>query len=218
MSIDVVRSARAARLMTGVAGGVLGAACLCIAGCANASGERNAQVTRVDPETVIDYDYRFDDEDARQVYRGMVNDALSKPWIDNWVREHGGKRPIVLVGNVRNETQDYIDTKLITKRIEEEFINSGRVRIVAERDQRGEVRDERVAGQEFNRPETIKKVANELGADFMLIGRVGDIKERSGDRSAMVNYYQFNLEMVDIESNEKVWIQTQEVKKNVRFR
>lgn len=188
---------------------------LALAGCSG-GGSPNYKVTRVDPETTVDLDYRFDDEDARQIYRGMVNDALSKPWIDNWKTENGGKRPIVLVGNVRNETNDYIDTKLFTKRLEEEFINSGRVRVVAERDQRGEIRDERLQGQEFNRPETIKKVANELGADFMVVGRVGDVKEKSGDGRAIVNYYQVNLEIIDIESNEKVWIQTEEVKKVAR--
>lgn len=178
---------------------------------------RNWKITRVDPETTIDYDYRFDDEDARAVYQGMIADALSKPWIDQWMATHND-RPVVIVGTVRNETQDYIDYKMFTKRIEEELINSGRVRVVAERDQRGEIRDERIAGQEFNRPETIKKVAHELGADFMMIGRIADIKERSADGKQLVSYYQINLELIDIESNEKVWIQTEEIKKQARRR
>lgn len=189
-----------------------------ISGCASDGGAPNYSVQRVDPEQVVDVDYRFTDDDARQIYRGMVNDALSKPWIDNWKNEHAGKRPIVIIGTVKNETNDYIDTKMFTKRLEEEFINSGRVRVVSERDQRGELRDERLAGQEFNRPETIKKVANELGADFMVLGRVGDLKQKSGNGGVIVNYYQVNLEIVDIESNEKVWIQTEEVKKIARRR
>jgi uncharacterized protein (TIGR02722 family) len=189
-----------------------------LAGCASQGGAPNYSVQRVDPEQVVDVDYRFTDDDARSVYRGMVNDALSKPWIDNWKSENGGKRPIVIIGTVKNETNDYIDTKMFTKRLEEEFINSGRVRVVSERDQRGELRDERLAGQEFNRPETIKKVANELGADFMVLGRVGDLKQTSGNGGVIVNYYQVNLEIVDIESNEKVWIQTEEVKKIARRR
>lgn len=193
----------------------IAATLLTLTGC-QSSGNPNYKVTRVDPETVVDVDYRFTDDDARTVYRGMVNDALSKPWIDNWKSENAGKRPIVIVGTVKNETNDYIDTKMFTKRLEEEFINSGNVRVVSERDQRGELRDERLAGQEFNRPETVKKVANELGADFMVLGRVGDVKQTSGSGGTIVSYYQVNLEIVDIESNEKVWIQTEEVKKIAR--
>ena len=67
----------------------------------------------------------------------MIESALSRPWIDNWMAEHAGKRPTVIIGTVKNDTGDYIDTKLFTKQLERELINSGRVQIVAGRDERG---------------------------------------------------------------------------------
>ena len=175
-------------------------------------------VDRVDPETVVDYDYRFDDEDSNKVAHDMTSDALSRQWIENWSSSNGGKKPIVFVGTIRNETGDYIDTKMFTKQFERELINSGRVRLVAMRDERGELRDERAQGQEFNRPETIKKLGNELGADYMLLGRVGQIKQSKPSGTGLTNFYQVDLELVDIESNEKVWIGNSQIKKVARLR
>jgi uncharacterized protein (TIGR02722 family) len=176
------------------------------------------EVSRVDPQQTVDVDYRFNDSDARQVYQGMVQDALSRPWINNFKNENGGKRPAVIVGPVFNATQDYIDTKLITTDIERELINSGLVRFVADKDQRLPVRDERAQGQEWSRPETRKRMKYELGADFMVIGRIMDDKPRTLDGKGGVSYFKVNLEIVDLESNEKVWIGSQEIKKVWRDR
>jgi hypothetical protein len=189
----------------------LSGSALTLSGCSNP----NWQVTRTDPEATIDLDPRFDDDDARRIYRGMVNDCLSKPWIDNFVREHG-RKPVVIVGTVRNMTGDYIETKLITKRVEEELINSQRVRLVADRDQRGEVRDERAQQRDWSDPATVKRMGRELGADFMMLGQIMDNQERSRDQRAVVSYYQANLELISIETNDKVWIQTEEIKKVAR--
>ncbi|MGH7243047.1 MAG: penicillin-binding protein activator LpoB [Phycisphaerales bacterium] len=176
----------------------------------------NWSVNRVDPETTVDVDYRWQDDDARQTYRQLIADCLARPWVENFRSAHGGNRPVVFVGTVRNETSDYIDTKLVTKRFEEELINSGRVRIVADRDERAEIRDERQQGQAWNIPETVKKQAMELGADYIMLGRIGEVKQESNDRRTIVQYYQINLEMIDIQSNEKVWIGSADVKKVAR--
>ncbi len=176
------------------------------------------EVNRVDPRAPIDVDYRFNDVDARQVYQGMVQDALARPWIDNFVRENNNRRPVVIVGPVVNATQDYIDTKMFTTQIERELINSGKVRFVAMKDQRDPIREERAQGQEWSRPETRKQMKNELGADYIVLGRIADDKPRTLDGRGGVAYYQVSLEVIDLESNEKVFIGVQEVKKTWRDR
>ncbi|MEC9373820.1 MAG: penicillin-binding protein activator LpoB [Planctomycetota bacterium] len=178
---------------------------------------KTREVNRVDPEVVRDLDYRFDEDDARATAEEMISDALTRPWIDRWLQEYA-KQPVIIVGTVRNDTSDYIDTKLFTKQFERALLNSDRVRLVAARDERGEIRDERLQGQEFSRPETVKKMAFELGADLMLIGRVGENIEVSRNRRQRVVYYQVNLELIDVESNEKVWIGEKQIEKQVRDR
>lgn len=177
----------------------------------------NWKVKRIDPEQTVDLDYRFDDEDARQVARGMIEDALGKPWINEFMAVNE-KRPLVVVGNVKNETEDYINPDLFTDVIQEELLNSGKVRFIAERDLRAELRQERLEDLEFRDPATIKQAAMEKGADYMMLGRIKDVKERSVDQKQVVNFYQVTLELIDIETNEKVWIESREIKKTASRR
>lgn len=176
-------------------------------------GPTRRDVERVDPETKVDLDYRFNDNDARQVWQGMSNDSTFRGWIGRWQQEHGGNRPIMIVGPIKNNTQDYINMNLFTRNFEREMLNTGNVRVVSMRDQRGDLRDERLQGQEWNSPETRKLMKNELGADLMLMGDVNDVVERSLDNRQVSKYYQVNLELTNIETNEKVWIGSVEIKK-----
>lgn len=170
------------------------------------------EVTRVPADQPVDVDYRFNDVDARQVWQGMVNDALFRGWLDRWSQENA-RRPVILVGSIKNNTQDYINDKLFTRNFEREMLNSGRVRVAAARDDRGELRDERLQGQEWNSPATRKIMKNELGADLMLLGDINDIQDRSLDGRTVVKYFQVNFDLTDIETNEKAWIGSVEIKK-----
>lgn len=176
------------------------------------------QVTRVPADAVVDVDYRFNDTDARQVWQGMVNDALFRGWLDRWIAEHGGRRPVIIVGAIKNNTQDYINTNLFTRNFEREMLNSGRVRVVAAKGDRPDLRDERLQGQEWNSAETRKIMKNEMGADLMLLGDINDVQQRSLDGRTVSKYYQVNLDLTDLESNEKAWIGSVEVKKVSRDR
>ncbi len=178
-----------------------------------ACGPTRREVERVDPATTKDLDYRFNDTDARLVWQGMVNDATFRGWIDRWKAEHGGNRPIMIVGPITNKSQDYIDTGLFTMNFEREMLNTGHVRVVSMRDQRGALRDERLQGQEWNSPETRKLMKNELGADLMLMGTIIDVVQRSLDNRQLTKYYQVGLELTNIETNEKVWMGNVEIKK-----
>ena len=53
----------------------------------------------------------------------------------------------------------------------------------------------------------------ERAADFMLIGQIDQINDSVEGKQ--VKYYQVELELVDIESNEKVWIGQKKIKKVV---
>lgn len=179
---------------------------------------REREVTRTDPNVITDLDYRFSADDARLTYRAMVDDALFRNWINRWQEQNGGRRPVVVVGPVRNDTQDYIDTKNFTTEWERELLNSDRVRFVAMKDQRADVREERAQGQEWNTPESRKQMRDELGADLILLGRIADDRQQSLDGRRMVAVYKVNLELINLETNEKVWIGSHEIKKLVRDR
>lgn len=170
------------------------------------------KVYRIEPETVTDLSGKWNDTDARLVAEEMVSDCLSRPWLLDWVAATGGK-PVVTVGTIRNRSNEHIDTETFTTDFERELINSGQVRFVASRGQREEIRDERFDQQEWASPETIKRIRAETGADFILVGAIKSIIDAVEGTSVV--YYQTDLEMIDIESMEKVWIGTKKIKKEI---
>jgi PBP1b-binding outer membrane lipoprotein LpoB len=200
----------AMNLCNTIVAAVAGASMLAMAGC---GGTIHRDVQRVDPRTVVDVDYRFNDTDAREVWEKMVADTTFRGWIDRWIASHNGQRPTIIVGPIRNNTQDYINPLTFTRNFEREMLNSGRVRVVAAKSDRPDLRDERLQGQEWNTPETRKQMKAELGADLMLMGEINELPARSPDGRRVVAYYQVNLDLTDLESSEKVWIGSVDIKK-----
>lgn len=170
------------------------------------------KVYRIEPETVTDLSGKWNDTDARLVAEEMIADCLSRVWVTDFAAATGNK-PVVTVGTIRNLSSEHIDTEIFTSDFERELINSGKVRFVAAKDQRQEIREERFEQQEFASKETMKQIRNETGADFILLGAIKTVvDEIEGTR---VVFYQTDLEMINIESMEKVWIGTKEIKKEI---
>jgi len=188
--------------------GILALTCGLLIGC----GGGGKQITRMDPETVTDLSGKWNDTDSRLVAEEMISDCLSRPWLTNFAAENG-KKPVVTVGWIRNNSSEHIDSEVFTKDFERELINSAQVRFVAAKDYRAELREERSEQAEFASPETVKKMRNELGADFLLQGSIKSIVDQEGGKRAI--FYQTDLELVNIETMEKVWIGSKEIKKGI---
>lgn len=186
---------------------IIGLTILLFAGCSS-----KRQVTRLDPETQTDLSGGWNDTDARLVAEEMVSDCLSRPWLTNFVAATGGK-PVVTVGRIRNNSSEHIDMETYSTDFERELINSGQVRFVANKFQRDDVRDERMDQGEWASPETRKKLRDELGADFILLGAVKSITDQAEGKAVI--FYQTDLELINIETNEKVWIGSKEIKKGI---
>lgn len=175
------------------------------------------KVTRVDPGTQTDLSGGWNDTDARLVAEDMISDVVSKPWLDQFNRSEG-KPPVLIVGRVRNETMEHIDTEVFTKEMERVFVNTGKVTMVADSREREQIRDERADQQQYASFETTKKMAMELGADFMLIGNINSIVEESVSGKEAAVFYTVNLELVNVETNQKVWIGNKKIKKIIERR
>lgn len=175
------------------------------------------KVSRIDPGTQTDLSGGWNDTDARLVAEEMISDVVSKPWLDQFNRKHG-KPPVVIVGRVRNETMEHIDTDVFTKEMERMFVNTGKVTMVAEPQEREQIRDERADQQQYASFETTKKMAMELGADFMMIGNISSIVEEAVSRREAAVFYTVNLELVNVETNQKVWIGNKKIKKFIERR
>ena len=170
-------------------------------------------VKRTDVEEQVDLSGLWNDVDSQLVSDEMITDALSRPWIEDW-RDRTGSKPTVIVGAVRNRSSEHINTRTFTKDLERAFVNSGRVRVVASSSERGDLRDERLDQLRNATIETSKSMGKEIGADFMLIGGINTIIDAADNKQ--VRYYQVELELIALETNEKAWIGQKKLKKLVK--
>ncbi|MBI2889352.1 MAG: penicillin-binding protein activator LpoB [Nitrospirae bacterium] len=183
------------------AAGLLGLSC--------ASGPK---VQRTEASETIDLSGDWNDTDSRLVAEEMVRDSLNRPWLEDFVSAKSAK-PRVIVGTVKNRSSEHINTQTFVKDLEKELLNSGKVRFQASREERQEIREERMEQQTHASLETQKSMGKEKAADYMLQGGINTIMDQAG--GTQLKYYQVELELVDIESNEKVWIGQKKIKKVV---
>lgn len=169
------------------------------------------KVTRVDSDTQVDLSGYWNDTDVRIVCESLINDCLSSPRVSAF-EQRTGELPVIIVGSFRNQSDEHIDTSIIQKRMETAILNSGKADFVASSSERSELRDERSEQQSWASEDTAKALANETGADFMLIGSVKTIIDSAG-KKATRTYFVY-AELIDVESNRKLWIgENSEIKK-----
>ena len=179
---------------------------------ASLSCSSGKQVTRVDPDETIDLSGRWNDSDSRLVSEAMISDCMSRPWKNNHVQSKG-KRPTVIVGTIRNKSSEHIAVGTFTGDIERAFINSGDAEVVASAEEREEIRGERSDQQQYASEESVKQWGREHGADYMLSGVINSIEDQEGGE--MVVFYQVDLNLIDLESNAKVWQGQKKIKKYI---
>lgn len=173
----------------------------------------NRQVTRLNPDQQVDLSGRWNDTDSKLVAEEMIQDVTNRPWHSEF-RLKEDKKPTIIVGYVQNKSSEHIEAETFIKDIERQFINTGYVRVVSNSEFREKLREERADQGEYASPETQAKWGKELGADFMMFGLITAITD-SYKKEKVVNY-KVNLELTNIETNEKVWLGDKEIKKFIK--
>ncbi len=169
-------------------------------------------VTRVDTSQDIDLSGRWNDGDSRRVAEALTESALESRWVDEFQQKYN-RRPVIIVGMVQNKSHEHIEAETFIKDMEKEFVRTGRVRVVQNSVFREKLREERADQQEFASPDTQKRWGAELGADFMMFGTINSIVDKEGKRQ--VTFYQVDLELANLETNELAWIDGKKIKKYI---
>ncbi|HET7438394.1 MAG TPA: penicillin-binding protein activator LpoB [Nitrospira sp.] len=181
---------------------------LALVGFSGCGGE--TRVTRVDSGVVTDLSGRWNDTDSRMVAESMVKEALEYPWLNNFSQSKR-RQPVVVVGTVLNNSHEHINVDTFVTDLERELTNSQKVTFVAAKNEREEVRTERKEQAMYSREDTQKAPGKEIGADYMMKGTIATILDEADGTKAM--FYQIDLQMVDLESNAKVWFGQKKIKK-----
>ncbi|MBO4707296.1 MAG: penicillin-binding protein activator LpoB [Elusimicrobiaceae bacterium] len=171
------------------------------------------KVKRMEVEQVKDVSGNWNDTDSREVAKTMIDECLNGAWYAKALKEKGGNEPVVIVGTVKNDSMEHINTNTFIEELQRALINSGKVEFVASKNERGELREERLDQDEYSSEATRKAFGKEVGADYMLSGVLSDIKDELHGKSVM--FYQVNLKLINIETNKILWNGQKQIKKYV---
>jgi PBP1b-binding outer membrane lipoprotein LpoB len=177
-------------------------------GCASTS------VRRVDSDTQTDLSGYWNDTDVRIVCDSLIRAAMDSPRITQETARLG-RLPVILVGSFKNDSDEHIDTEIISKTMEIAIFNRGKADFVAGGDTRAQLQSERQTQQGNASESSAAALGNETGADFMLTGAVKTIIDRAGGTSTRT--YFVSAEMSSIEKNTRLWMdQNSEIKKVIK--
>lgn len=168
------------------------------------------EVSRLSSDEAIDLSGRWNDTDARMTAEYMIDSMLSGGWLTRYMNEMG-ENPVVIVGSIRNRSSEHIETATFTKEIEKALVNSGQVTFVASSQEREELREEKIDQQGNATEDSMAALAAETGANFMLQGVITSQEDAADGQKVVL--YKVDMELINIENNQKVWIDGKEIKK-----
>ena len=171
------------------------------------------KVTRVDPNEQIDLSGRWNNTDSRLVSEEMTSRIINANWRLNH-QQKAGKKPVVVIGTIYNKSHEHIEAETFTKEVEREFLKSEMVGLVQGGKKREELRAEKADQQTNASQSTMKKFGLENGADYILTGSINSIVDSQKRKKEV--YYQVDLELTNIETNEVVWIGDKKIAKFIK--
>lgn len=180
--------------------------------CLLTSCSSTVRVSRLDPQEQVDLSGTWNDTDIQLVTESLIQSCLDTGWADEFYRTNR-RNPVIVIGSIANNSSEHIDTSIIAKKVEIALLSSRKVETVADIGNRDQVRQERAEQQYYASVETAAKLAQETGADYLLQGSIKtNVDQVSGK---VVRTYYVDLELIDITTNRKVWLDEDTVKKYI---
>ena len=142
--------------------------------------------------------------DYAQAAKELVEKCMESVDVNNYLQEN--EKPVVIVEPFTKDYTISIDTASLTKEFETAFKKYKQIDLVAGSLERNRVRQEREEQQIWASEETAKRLANETGADLMLIG---SIKPENNNSAKNCRLY---VELIHIESTKTLWMDNIKIK------
>lgn len=154
---------------------------------------------------------QWSESDMQQAVRDLVESATSHPAISQSRRP-----PVVMVTRLENKTSEHIDTQNITDMMRVELMRNGKVSFVdrAAREDIAEEYDYHSSGMVSR--ETARGAGGQIGADFILNGRMDSIVQQAGRDKTV--YYKLTMNMTNLQTGIIVWSDHKQIRKIFRKR
>ncbi len=152
---------------------------------------------------------KWSESDMQRAVKELVASAVSHPAIA------GAKRPpIVMVTRLQNKTSEHIDTQSVTDMFTVELMRTGKVTFVdkAAREDISEEYDYQDSGMVSR--ETKKGKGGQVGADFIMNGRVDSIVQEAGRDKTI--YYKITMNLTNLKTGLIQWTDHKQIRKKFK--
>jgi uncharacterized protein (TIGR02722 family) len=167
-----------------------------------------------DPAKTEILDDKWNDSDARKTAQILVDSVLGKPWITEYQKANKGERPVVIVDDIENRTDEHIDTKALTEAIQNALVESRRVRFLNAESRQKILNEIKYQQSGVVDSKSAKNTGKQIGADFLMGGAISSIVSAQNKVKSVT--YQTKLQMTNIETTEIVWTEIHPIKKTFR--
>lgn len=163
----------------------------------------DGEVTYDDAQAEETVTTQWGSTDLQTTAENMTQSLLASRWI-----VHASAPPKIRLREVKNYTDEHIDTKGITDKIRVKLLKSGTVEFLADEHNLGDVFAERDLTEAAT-----KRGENLLleDTDYIITGSVRSIRKRT--KTVGDVYYQITLELTDPQSGSIKWADEQEIRK-----
>lgn len=152
---------------------------------------------------------KWSETDMQNAVKDLVNSATN-----HYVVQSAKKPPVVMVTKLQNKTSEHIDTQNIMDMIRVELMRNGRLQFVdkAAREDMQEEYDYQSSGTTSR--STKKQTGAQVGADFIINGRLDSIVQQAGREKTV--YYKLTLNMTNLKTGLIVWSDYKQIRKQFK--
>jgi len=192
-------------LVVGAAVAALGSL-LFLGGCSSTPTVQYTDSTAVDTLST-----NFSSTDLQMTTSSMVNSLVTSPMISNAYKQNGGPM-IIYVDNIKNNTDQHIDTGMLSDAITSQILNSGLFQLVdmnAMAAAKKQLDFQAYSGM-VDQSKAIQ-LGTMTGAQYMVYGNISTMNASNGSQSSV--FYQITMSMMDLKSGLIVWQNTKQIRK-----
>ena len=152
---------------------------------------------------------QWSETDMQKIVNAMVASMTSHPAIAN-----ARVTPIVIVTNLQNKTSEHIDTQSIMDMVRVELMKTGKVSFI-DKEARQDISDEyNYQNSGMVEDKTKKGPGGQVGADFIVNGRLDSIVQEVGKDKSV--FYKVTLNLTNLKTSVITWTDHKQIRKTFR--
>ncbi|KYG60662.1 penicillin-binding protein activator LpoB [Bdellovibrio bacteriovorus] len=152
---------------------------------------------------------QWSETDMQKAVADLVASLMNAPAINN-----AKKMPVVMVTGLQNKTSEHIDTQSIMDMVRVELMKSGKVGFI-DKEARQDISDEyNYQNSGMVEQESKKGPGGQIGADFIINGRLDSIVQEVGKDKSV--YYKLTLNLTNLKTSMITWSDQKQIRKTFK--